>query len=133
MTPVPGLQLKAGGRPGPHGDPVLGSEGTGAPQGRGRLRLAPGLWPPDKTIPRSQAAASRQQLHPGLCARGRGRKPRGRAAERRREGERGGGRFAFRSPSPVPPFPPPPRRASRAAAAGERPALEPQEAGPSGA
>lgn len=133
-SPVPGLRVKAGGGPGPHGDPVLGSEGEGAPRGgRGRRRLAPGLWPPDKTIPRSQAAASRRRLHPGLCGRGRGRKPRGRAAERGREGGRGGGRFAFRSPSPVPPFPPPPRSASRTAAAGERPALEPREAGPSGA
>lgn len=99
--PVPGLRVKAGGGPGPHGDPVLGSEGEGAPRGeRGRRRLAPGLWPPDKTIPRSQAAASRRRLHPGLCGRGRGRKPRGRAAERRREGGRKG-RGAIRVPFPV--------------------------------
>lgn len=112
MTPVPGLRVKAGRGPGPHGDPVLGSKGRGAPRGRRRLRLAPGFWPPDKTIPRSQAAASRRQLHPGLCGRGRGRKPRGRAADRRREGGRGGGQFTFRSLSPIPPFPPPPRIAS---------------------
>lgn len=112
MTLVLGLRVKADGGPRTHGDLVLGSEGMGAPRGRRRLRLAPGFWPPDKTIPRSQAAASRRQLHPGLCGRGRGRKPRGRVADRRREGGRGGGRFTFRSPSPVPPFPPPPRSAS---------------------
>lgn len=66
MTLVPGLRVQAGGGPGPLGDPVLGSEGRGASRGRRRLRLAPGLWPLDKTIPRSQAAASRQRLHPGF-------------------------------------------------------------------
>lgn len=77
-----------------------------APWGWWWLRLAPGLWPPDKTIPRSQAAASRRRLHPGLFGRGRGRKPRGRAAEL----GRGGNPRSVPLPRPLPFSPLPSRR-----------------------
>lgn len=128
MTPVPGLQAKAGGGPeraGRWGGEAGAGGGEGGPAGRGRrLRLAPGLWPPDKTIP-----AARRRRVPAAPS---GASREGEGTEAERAGARGGG--APRSG--------PSRRSLLPAAAkgvrsGRRPASgpspEPLQPGPSGA